>query len=188
MPSQTRVKELISYVEQGRFLEAYREFYHEDVAIQENSGEPRLGLAASLEHETQLLAVVVSFDKICAKSFLVDGDRVAIRWNFDATLTEDRSMQRDEIAYQRWDGDKIVCEQYFYDPNKPPPPEASVPGRGEKERETVGAASVVVDDQGQITLPEALLRQYDLAPGDRFLISDAPMGLRLWIGEKTTAK
>ena len=117
MTLRARVQELIAYVEQGLFLEAYREFYHNDVAVQENDTAPRLGLASSLEHETCFLETVETFDKINARSFIVDGNRAAIRWNFEATLKGGRRMSRDEIAYQEWDGEKIICERYFFDSN-----------------------------------------------------------------------
>ena len=116
MPSHKRVQQLINYVEEGRFLDAYREFYHDEVAVQENSEIPRIGLAASLEREQQFLAMVVDFHEISAKSFLVDGDKAAIRWNFEATLTNGRRMKRDEVSLQRWDGEKIISEVFFYDP------------------------------------------------------------------------
>jgi len=116
MPSRTRVQELIDYVEHERFLGAYREFYHDDVAVRENNGPPRIGLGASLEHEERFLSAVVAFHEVRAKSFLVDGDQAAIRWNMEVTLKDGRRIKRDEIALQRWDGEKIICEVFFYDP------------------------------------------------------------------------
>ena len=119
MPSHTRVQEMISLVERGEFLEAMREFYHDEVAMQENGEPPRLGLPASLKHEEQFLAMVEKFHEIRAVSFLVDGDRAAIRWNFDVALVSGQRVKRDEVAYQRWEGDRIVCERFFYDPTPP---------------------------------------------------------------------
>ena len=45
-----------------------------------------------------------------------DGDHVVIRWIFVFHRPEGRSMRIEELAYQRWKGDKIAQEQFFYDP------------------------------------------------------------------------
>jgi ketosteroid isomerase-like protein len=51
-------------------------------------------------------------------SSVVEGDRVAIHWNF--VLTEKSGLVRrfDELAWQEWRGDKISRERFFYDPTK----------------------------------------------------------------------
>ena len=49
--------------------------------------------------------------------FLVDGDDVAIHWVFEFTTRPDGKVLRfDEVALQRWRGDRIVEESFFYDP------------------------------------------------------------------------
>ena len=119
MPNQTRVRELISWVEQRRFMDALQEFYHEEAALQENDASPRLGLTACLDHEERFLASVRAFHEVRAASFVADGDRAAIHWVFDVTLRDGRRVRREEIAYQRWEGDRIICERFFYDPAGP---------------------------------------------------------------------
>ena len=39
MPTRARVRDLIAHVEQGRFLDAMREFYADDVVMQEIDGD-----------------------------------------------------------------------------------------------------------------------------------------------------
>ena len=53
---------------------------------------------------------------------LVDGDRVAIRWLFEFEFLDGRTLRLDEIAWQRWRGDRIVEEKFFYDPAQLAPP------------------------------------------------------------------
>jgi len=45
-----------------------------------------------------------------------DGDKVVIRWIFEFTGQDGRQRRMEELAYQRWQGNKIVQEQFFYDP------------------------------------------------------------------------
>ena len=47
---------------------------------------------------------------------LIDGDLVMINWVFEFTAENGQKMIMDEVALQRWDGDRIVAEQFYYDP------------------------------------------------------------------------
>ncbi|MEO7718190.1 MAG: nuclear transport factor 2 family protein [Capsulimonas sp.] len=116
MPSRERVTELIRYVGEYRFMEAIAEFYHQDAVLRENNGPPRVGLAAALEFEAAFLTTVAEWRRAQAVSFLVDGDCVAIHWVFEPTMKNGARASREEIAYQRWEGDRIVEERFFYDP------------------------------------------------------------------------
>lgn len=49
-------------------------------------------------------------------SFLVDGDRVVINWIFEITTPEGRTFRLDELAHQRWQGDRVIEERFYYDP------------------------------------------------------------------------
>ena len=51
MPDRERVEQLAEYIVQLRLIEALREFYHPNVVMQENSLQPRVGLAASIERQ-----------------------------------------------------------------------------------------------------------------------------------------
>jgi hypothetical protein len=46
----------------------------------------------------------------------VSGDNVVIRWVFEFEWLKGGRMRMEELAYQRWEGEKIAEEQFFYDP------------------------------------------------------------------------
>jgi len=116
MPVREHVEELIRLAEQGEFLEAIAKFYAEDASMQENGRPPRVGLAALLENERRVLNSCKEVRIKRANSFVVDGDRAAIHWEFEFIDFEGRSRRVDEIAYQLWREGKIVAERFFYDP------------------------------------------------------------------------
>ncbi|HEY4105355.1 MAG TPA: nuclear transport factor 2 family protein [Polyangiaceae bacterium] len=115
MPSRAVVEAFIATIERGEFLEAIPTFYAEDMTAQENNLPPRIGRAAQVANETAALARM-RFDKIKVVSYLVDGDRVAIHYDFEMTTKDGGKLAMQEIAYQLWQGDRIVNERYFYDP------------------------------------------------------------------------
>jgi ketosteroid isomerase-like protein len=46
----------------------------------------------------------------------VSGDNVVVRWVFDFEWLDGTKMRMEELAYQRWDGERIAQETFFYDP------------------------------------------------------------------------
>ena len=115
MPSRAVVEDFIATIERGEFLEALPKFYAEDMTAQENNLPPRVGRAAQIANEEAALERM-RFDSIKVVSYLVDGDRVALNYLFEMTTVAGDRLRMDEIAYQLWQGDRIVSERYFYDP------------------------------------------------------------------------
>jgi hypothetical protein len=117
MPSRARLDEFIAVVESGDHAGAIERYYTEDATMQENAAPPRVGRDTLVAHERAALVRMSHVDSKCVSS-VVEGDRVALHWNF--VLTEKSGVVRrfDEIAWQEWRGDKIFRERFFYDPTK----------------------------------------------------------------------
>ena len=116
MPSRERVAALIAMVEQGKYVEAIEEFYTEDATMQENGAPPRGGRDKLIEGERKTLAAHKSARTLPGSTFVVDGDTAVIRWTFVFTRKDGTSFRMEELAHQRWRGDRIVEERFFYDP------------------------------------------------------------------------
>jgi ketosteroid isomerase-like protein len=117
MPSRARLDEFIAVVEAGDHAGAILRYYTEDASMQENASSPRVGRDVLVDHERAVLARMSSvYSK--AVSSVVEGDRVAIHWNFELTDKTGKIRRFDEIAWQEWRGDKIFRERFFYDPSK----------------------------------------------------------------------
>lgn len=118
MPSNDTVAAFVSLVEAGGFVEALERFYTEDASMRENTDAPRVGIGTLVEHERRVLAANKAATGHRVGPVLVQGDHVAIRWNFVFTTATGQTLTLDEIAWQRWRGEKIVEEQFFYDPKQ----------------------------------------------------------------------
>ncbi|MFI5445488.1 nuclear transport factor 2 family protein [Polaromonas sp. UC242_47] len=116
MPSRQTVQDFIALVEQGQYLEAIEQFYAPDASMQENSQPPRRGRETLLAYERAVMAACSAMRTLPVESWLVDGDFVVIHWVFEFTRLSGKTMRIDELAHQRWLGDKIVEERFFYDP------------------------------------------------------------------------
>ena len=116
MPSQDTLERFIARVESNAHVEAIQEFYTEGASMQENNAPPRVGRDTLVAHEAAALARASSVHSACVRPALVNGDIVVIRWVFEFTWKDGSLGRIEELAYQRWDGEHIAQEQFFYDP------------------------------------------------------------------------
>lgn len=106
--------DLVRHVEEGRIFDAMAEFYHPNVAMQENTQEPVVGQAKNIMRETQFFEGILVHEHR-PLSVIVDGNRAAINWLFDFTGADDVRYRLDQIALQTWEDGRIVHERYVYD-------------------------------------------------------------------------
>jgi ketosteroid isomerase-like protein len=118
MPSRERVQAFVAMVEEGKYVEAIREFYAEDASMQENGEPPRTGRDRLIEHEWRMLSAHQEARTLPGSSFLLDGDRVVIRWTFEFTRRDGKRFRMEELALQHWRGERIAEERFFYDPEQ----------------------------------------------------------------------
>lgn len=118
MPSAETLERFIARVEQNAHVEAIQEFYTENASMQENQSAPRVGRDVLVENDRKALARAESVRSTCVRPAFVSGDQVAIRWIFEFTWNDGSASRIEEIAWQRWDGDRIPQEQFFYDPRQ----------------------------------------------------------------------
>jgi hypothetical protein len=121
MPSAETLERFIARVEQNAHVEAIEEFYTADASMQENQTPPRVGRDALVANERKVLAKARSLTSKCVRPVFVNGDRVVIRWLFRFECSDGSHTQMEELAYQRWDGERIAEETFFYDPSQRPP-------------------------------------------------------------------
>jgi hypothetical protein len=116
MPSRDAVEALAAEIEAGRYVQAIERFYADDASMQENGGAPRVGRQLLMDGEARVMSAFASILARRQGPALIDGDHVASRWHFTFTARDGTVKTMDEIAWQRWTGDKVAEERFFYDP------------------------------------------------------------------------
>src|SRR3954470_8148217 len=106
MPSRTLLDEFIAVVESGDHAVAIERYYTADASMQENAAPPRVGRDGLVAHERAVLERMAKVVSVCVSSTL-EGDRVAIHWNFELTDKDGKTRRFDEVALQEWRGDRI---------------------------------------------------------------------------------
>jgi SnoaL-like domain len=116
MPSPNTLERFIARVESNAHAEAIEEFYTPDASMRENRAAPRVGRDALVANERRVLARARSVSSKCVRPVLVNGDRVVVRWIFRFEWPDGTSTEIEELAWQRWEGERIAEEEFFYDP------------------------------------------------------------------------
>ena len=116
MPSPETLERFVARVESNAHAEAIAEFYAPDGCIRENQAPPRVGRDALVAHEQRVLARARAVRSTCVRPVFVSGDLAVIRWVFEFDWLDGSSTRMEELAYQRWVGESIAEEQFFYDP------------------------------------------------------------------------
>jgi hypothetical protein len=116
MPTLETLDRFIARVEQNAHVEAIQEFYTENASMRENNDSPRVGRDLHVANERKVLARAKSVRSECVRPVFVNDDRVVVRWIFEFEWLDGSVTRMEELAYQRWQGERIVEEQFFYDP------------------------------------------------------------------------
>ena len=116
MPSIEILERFIARVESNAHDVAMEEFYTADSTMQENQAAPRTGREAHVANERKVLARARSLTSKCGRPVFVSGDRVVVRWIFRFEWNDGSVTQMEELACQRWEGERIAEETFFYDP------------------------------------------------------------------------
>ena len=86
--------------------------------MRENQSEPRVGRDLHVANERKVLARAKSVRSECVRPVFVNGNRVVIRWIFEFEWLDGTFTRMEELAYQRWEGERVAEEQFFYDPEQ----------------------------------------------------------------------
>jgi hypothetical protein len=116
MPTSETLERFIARVEENAHAEAVEEFYTADASMQENQAPPRVGRDAHVANERKVLSRTKTLSSKCVRPAFLNGDRVVIRWIFHFEWRDGTITHMEEMAYQRWEGERIAEETFFYDP------------------------------------------------------------------------
>jgi hypothetical protein len=120
MPKLETLEQFITMVEANEHDKAIENFYTADASMQENQSEPRVGRDLLAANEKKTLLKVSSLVSKCIRPYFINGDYVVIQWFFRFEWKNGSISEIEEIAYQKWDGELIKEEKFFYDPKQFP--------------------------------------------------------------------
>jgi ketosteroid isomerase-like protein len=107
-------QELHARIARGELLEAFDEYYADDVSMQENQNPPVVGHAANRERELAFLAGIAEVHGYDVHAIAADGDVTFVEstLRFRSSAGSDVSMT--QVARSRWKDGTIVEERFYH--------------------------------------------------------------------------
>jgi hypothetical protein len=118
MPSQKTLDDFVALVVSGKHDEALEQFYTDDATMQDNLGDVRKGRNSMVARERAFMSQFREIRTTCVKPVFVADDFVVVHWIFEFVRADGGVMRLEELAHQRWQGEKISEERFYYDPSQ----------------------------------------------------------------------
>jgi ketosteroid isomerase-like protein len=107
-------RQLNEMILSGKALEAFEQFYADDVVMQENSEEPRVGKALNRKFEQDFFASLGEWHEGKLVNSAVNGDTTFSEWYMDVSFKNGFRYKASQVAVRKWKDGKIVHERFFY--------------------------------------------------------------------------
>ena len=111
---ENSLKELNSLVLEGKMLDAFEKYYHEDVSMQENENPATVTKAANRKRELEFLDNIAEFRGAEVKGIGVGDNLSFVIWQYDYTHKEWGARNYTQVSVQEWLDGKIVKEKFIY--------------------------------------------------------------------------
>ncbi len=100
----------------GKVLEAFEQFYADDVVMRENAEEPRKGKETNRKFEQEFMAKVEQFHGASLGASALNADISFSEWEWDITFKGGPRVRMSQVAVRRWKDGKVSHERFYYKP------------------------------------------------------------------------
>jgi hypothetical protein len=111
---EKKLEELNLMVTQGKALEAFGQFYHPEVVMQENEQSPTMGKQANRTREESFFSNISEFRGAEVLGMAVSDNVSFVIWKYDYTHREWGVRNYTQVSVQHWQDGLIIKEQFFY--------------------------------------------------------------------------
>ncbi|MEM9920311.1 MAG: nuclear transport factor 2 family protein [Bacteroidota bacterium] len=111
-----KIKDLYTKMAQGQVMEAFDKYYHDDVVVKEVTGETRNGKAAQREALKKWQSSIKELHGGGHDFFTANEEEntTSVRSWVEATFQDGNRYKMTEVALQKWQGDQIIEEHFYY--------------------------------------------------------------------------
>ncbi len=115
MTYKERAQDIYNKLGQGQLLDAFDHYYADNVVMTEPRGT-REGKVACREYEENFLNMIQEFHGLDVHTITSDEDNkvTTVESTMDVTFKDGNRAKMEQVAVQRWEGDHIVHERFYY--------------------------------------------------------------------------
>lgn len=109
-----KICDLNELVLQGRGMEAFEKYYHEDVVMQENENPPTVGKSNNRKREEEFFSAITAFRKAKPLKVTTGEGVTMVEWYYDYTHKTLGERNYKQISVQEWKDGLIINEKFYY--------------------------------------------------------------------------
>lgn len=109
-----KIYDLNDMILQGKALEAFDKYYHEDIVMQENDHPPVQGKAANRQREEDFFGAITEFRGAQPLKVTVGENLTMVEWHFDYTHKDWGVRKYNQVTVQEWKDGQIISERFYY--------------------------------------------------------------------------
>jgi hypothetical protein len=109
-----KISDLNDLVLQGKALDAFEKYYHDEVVMQENENPPTIGKDANRQREIEFFDSITEFRSARPLKVTVGEGITMVQWQYDYTHKDWGVKNYTQVSVQEWKDGKIIKEQFFY--------------------------------------------------------------------------
>lgn len=98
----------------GKAMEAFEQYYADDVVMQENSDPPFVGKDVNRKREIEFFGSVAEFHGAKVLASASTDDTSFSQWWMDVTMMNGPRVKMEQVAVRKWKNGKIVHERFYY--------------------------------------------------------------------------
>ncbi len=100
----------------GQLMDAFEQYYHPDVVMQEMGEPERVGKDANREYELKFLSMLKDVHGAGITSIASDEENgiVLIENWMDVTFQDGNRVKLEQVSVQQWQGDHIIRERFYH--------------------------------------------------------------------------
>ncbi len=111
-----KAKDIYDMSSEGKLIDAFEKYYHDDVVMVEANGETREGKEINRKFQIEFMSGVKEVHGTGIRNITSnEGEATTMveSW-MDATYQDGSRHLMEEVAVQKWKGDKIIHERFYY--------------------------------------------------------------------------
>lgn len=108
------LKDLNTLVLEGKMLDAFEKYYHDDVVMQENELTPIAGKEVNRQREIEFLNNITDFRGAAVEGIAIGENLSSVIWKYDYSHKEWGDRNYTQVSVQHWKDGKIIKEQFIY--------------------------------------------------------------------------
>jgi hypothetical protein len=109
-----KITDLNDLILEGKAMDAFDKYYHEEVQMQENDNAPTIGKAANRQREIEFFSSITDFRGAQPLKVTIGENVSMVEWHFDYTHKDWGVRNYKQISVQEWQNGQIINEKFYY--------------------------------------------------------------------------